>query len=178
MNNFAEIILVQRFKKVSYYSVSVNEENSLFRQFVAKHTVDNKEKLDHIMAWIQVIGDKIGAKENYFRNESETANTGALPPKGKDREPVYVETDDTGVEQNVPNNLRLYCMRISENVVFLFNGDVKTADKAQDCKNVKPHFQLANLLTKLIDKALIDKDIKWNKNYTDIIVEDDFCLMW
>ena len=178
MNNFAEIILVQRFKKVSYYSVSINEEDSLFREFVAKHTHTNREKLNHIMAWIKVIGEKFGAKENYFRNESETADTRALPPKGKDREPVYVETDDTGIEQNVPNNLRLYCMRISENVVFLFSGDIKTTDKAQDCENVRPHFRIANHLTSLIDKALIDKEIKWNKNCTDIIVEGDFCLMW
>ena len=178
MNNFAEIILVQRFKKVSYYSVSINEEDSLFREFVAKHTDTNREKLNHIMAWIKVIGEKFGAKENYFRNESETADTRALPPKGKNREPIYVETDDTGVEQNASNNLRLYCMRISDNVVFLFSGDIKTADKAQDCKNVRPHFQLANRLTKLIDKALVDKEIKWNENCTDITVEDDFYLMW
>ena len=157
MNNFAEIILVQRFNKVSYYSLSINGDDSLFRQFVSKHTFANKEKLNHILAWIKVIGNKIGAKEDCFRNESETADTRALPPKGKDRAPVYVEIDDSGVQQYVANNIRLYCMRISDNVVFLFNGDIKTAHKAQDCKNVKSHFLLANKMTKLIDKALINK---------------------
>lgn len=178
MNNFAEIILVYRFNKVNYYSISINDEDSLFKQFVSKHTVANRVKLNHIMAWIKVIGNKIGAKENYFRNESETADTRALPPKGKDREPVYIEIDESGIEQNVGNDLRLYCMRVNENVVFLFNGDIKTAEKAQQCDNVRSHLRMANKLTTLIDKALIEKEIKWNKNCTDIIVEYDFCLMW
>ena len=58
MNNFAEIILVQRFKKVSFYSLAINEDISLFRKFFIKHSVENKEKLYHIMSWIEKIGDK------------------------------------------------------------------------------------------------------------------------
>lgn len=178
MNNFAEIILVQSFDKVNYYSLSINDDDSLFRQFVVKHTAENREKLNHIMAWIKEIGTNTGAHEQYFRNESETADTRALPPVGVNREPVYVETDDEGNTQNTSNNLRLYCMRLNDHVVFLFGGDIKTADKAQLCDNVRPHFRLANHLTKLLDKAIADKDIKWNKDCTDIIVDADFGLMW
>lgn len=160
MNNFAEIILVQRFNKVSYYSVSINEEDSLFRQFVNKHTMANKEKLNHILKWINLVGNKTGAHEQYFRDESETADTRALPPKGKNREPAYVETDASGIEHNAENSLRLYCMRLNENVVFLFNGDIKTAETAQKCDNVRSHFQMANKLTALIDKAIKEGEIK------------------
>lgn len=84
MNNFAEIKLVERFNKVNYYSLSINEEPTLFNQFVTKQARSNKEKLNHIMAWLKVIGEKYGAQTQYFRNESETAETGALPPKGND----------------------------------------------------------------------------------------------
>lgn len=178
MNRFAKIILVQRFNKVNYYSVSIDDEDSLFRQFITKHTAIDRVKLNHILEWIKIIGNKTGAYEQYFRNESETADTRALPPKGKDREPVYIEIDESGIEQNIGNDLRLYCMRINEHVVFLFNGDIKTAKKAQDCDNVRHHFRMANKLTALIDRALIEKEIKWNENCTDIIVEDGFCLMW
>lgn len=179
VNMFAEIILVERFKKVSYYTVSINGNDSLFRQFSNKHSVENKEKLYHIMAWIKKIGDKVGAYEQYFRNEAEMGDARALPPIGIDRDPCYIEINPlTNEENNTPNNLRLYCMRANESVVFLFNGDIKTALNAQDCDQVRPHFRLANKLTKLIDQAFIDKEIKWNIDYTDIIVEDGFLLEW
>ncbi len=58
MNNFAEIILVERFNKVNYYSISVNQEQDLFYKFVANHERTNKEKLSHIIKWLKVIGDK------------------------------------------------------------------------------------------------------------------------
>lgn len=176
---FAEIILVQRFNKVTFYTVAINEDNSLFRKFSTKHTVENKDKLYHIMAWIEKIGEKAGAYDQYFRNEAETADTRALPPVGKDKEPTYIEVNQfTNEEENVANDLRLYCMRANESVVFLFNGDIKTAEKAQDCDQVRPHFKLANKLTALLDQAFIQKEINWNSDYNDIIVEDDFILEW
>lgn len=61
---------------------------------------------------------------------------------------------------------------------FLFNGDIKTSQYAQDCPNVKKHFKLANQLTKAIDKAFADKDIVWNDDFTAINCEDDFKLQF
>lgn len=179
MNNFAEIIEVQKYRKVTYYSVAINDEDALYDQFVEQHTENNKEKLNHILAWLERIGDKIGAYEQYFRNEAETGDASALPPKGKDREPVYVEySEATKNDENTPNNLRLYCFRANESVVFLFNGDVKTKQYPQECDNVRPHFKIANQLSNILDQAILDKDIKWNEDGTDIIVEDDFILEW
>ena len=65
----------------------------------------------------------------------------------------------------------------NDHVVFLFNGDIKTADRAQDCKNVLPHFRLANKLTATIESNF-GKEIKWNESLTDIIIDDDFELNW
>lgn len=179
MNNFAEIIWVNKYRKVTYYTVAVNDGVALFDAFVDKHTDENKEKLNHILTWIKVIGDKIGAQEQYFRNEAETADASALPPQGVNKEPVYVEyNEETGTEENKPNNLRLYCLRANEHVVFLFNGDLKTAAKAQDCDNVRPHFKMANKLTELIDEAFQNKEIRWINDYKEIEVDDDFLLQW
>lgn len=179
MNNFAKIILVQRFKKVNYYSIRLDDDAiSLFGQFNVKHTAENKEKLNHIIAWIKVLGNKIGANSDYFRNEAKNGSALGLPPKGKDREPTYVEfNEDTGEFENAANNLRLYCYRLCDSVVFLFNGDIKTAETAQECDNVRPHFELANQLTNVLDKA-IGKGFKLNSDYTDIEIEDDFELNW
>lgn len=179
MNNFAELIFVEQYRKVTYYSVAVNDGDALYDQFIEKHTTENTNKLNHILAWLEKIGNKVGAYEHYFRNEAETGDARALPPIGKDREPVYIEFSEvTNNDENIPNNLRLYCFRASESVVFLFNGDLKTKDKAQDCDNVRPHFKMANQLSKLLDQAIINKDIQWNDDWSDILVDDDFKLEW
>ncbi|MBC6368015.1 hypothetical protein [Algoriphagus sp. AK58] len=177
MNSFAKILLVQRFRKVTYYTIKVEgDELSLFGQFKEKHTVENRLKLNHILAWIKVIGIDYGAKGVYFRNEAETADTSALPPENPNWEPTYVEWDEES-QTGQTNNLRLYTFRANDRVVFLFNGDIKTAETAQECDKVRPHFRLANRLTKLLE-ASFGNEIKWNNDQTDIIIEEGFELNW
>lgn len=178
MNNFAEIVFIEQFEKVTYYSIAINESDSLYDSFIEKHSAENKDKLHHILAWIKKIGNKTGALDQYFRNEAETADTRALPPIGKDRPPVFVEIDENGRNENVANNLRLYCMRANEHVVFLFNGDIKTVAKAQNCPNVNLHFKMANKLTKLLTDAFVEGDIRWINDYVDIEFDKDFLLEW
>lgn len=74
------------------------------------------------------------------------------------------------------NNIRLYCLRANEKVVFLFNGDIKTTHYPQDCPNVKSHFKRANQLTKAIDTAFREKEIQWIENDTLISFKNDFKL--
>ncbi|SDZ98053.1 hypothetical protein SAMN05192529_105135 [Arachidicoccus rhizosphaerae] len=69
-------------------------------------------------------------------------------------------------------------MKANERVVFLFNGDVKTAVKAQECSNVKSHFKLANKLTKLLTESFGSGEIRWTNSYSEIEVDDDFLLEW
>lgn len=172
MNNFAHIKPLFKYKKVAYYSVILNNnKDSLYEEFVKKHELTDKNKLYHIQKWLQVIGKKYGAQTRLFRNEAYTADTSALPPVGKDKKPYYIEY---GKKKN--NNLRLYCLRANEHVVFLFGGDIKTAEKAQDCPNVKSHFLLANQLTDSIDKAFRNKDIIWNDDCTLIDCDKNFKL--
>lgn len=179
MNTFASIKLVQRFNKVNYYTVKLEEDDvSLFEKFVQKHQAENFNKLQHIMSWIKIIGSKYGAYADLFRPEGETADAAALPPIGTDREPTYIEIDNEGEGVNTPNNLRLYCFRANENVVFLFNGDIKTALKAQNCDNVRPHFRLANAVTNAIEIAFKENEIRWNEDSSDIRFEQDFELNW
>lgn len=169
MNIFAHIKPIAQYNKVTYYTVCIDDkQNSLFEQFVEKNAIINKDKLDHILNWLRQIGNHYGAKSEFFRPEGETADTSALPPQGTNRKPQYTEHGNKKA-----NNLRLYCLRANENVVFLFNGDIKTKNKAQDCPNVKPHFKLANRLTKAIDKAFSEREIVWNDDYTQIIYNED-----
>lgn len=170
MNNFVQIKKVVQYDKVSYYSVTINSETtSLFENFIAIHTANNRDKLNHILDWIEVIGIKHGAKTHLFRSEAYGSDTSALPPAGKEREPSYIEEGETE-----SNNLRLYCFRLNVNVVILYSGDLKTADKAQHCTNVRTHFLLANKLTKALENAIKENDICWNEDCTDIIFDSDF----
>lgn len=144
---------------------------SLFEKFVKEQDQKEKTKLNHILRWIKIIGDKYGAQPHHFRPEAEFADASALPPKGKNRKPAYIEN---GKETN--NMLRLYTFRVNESVVFLFNGDIKTTKYAQDCPNVGPYFHLANQLTAALQKALEEKEIKWNEDFTQIDYDSDFEL--
>ena len=174
MNNIATIKQIASYNKVIYYSICIEDDggDSLFELFLKKHTAENKEKLNHIMKWLQLIGEKYGAQEYYFRNEAESSDTRGLPPSGTDREPTYIEDGE-----NVPNNLRLYCFKLNEHVVILYNGDIKTSARAQDCPNVRQHFRLANMLTKLVEEQM-NEGIKWNEDYSDIQIEEEFELNW
>lgn len=170
MNNRCNIILIERTFKVNYYSILLPSDRlTLFEQFVYYHTKTHPNKLNHILAWLKMLGDRIGARMEYFRNEALLSDTVALPPYGKFRKPSYVETDPTtGVLYEQANNLRLYCMRVNESVVILFSGGIKTAIKAQNCPNVRSHFNQANHLCKSINQAFMQRIIRWNDDYSDI----------
>lgn len=71
-----------------------------------------------------IIGDQDGALEIYFRDEREAHG---LPPKK-----TIVKETVSYFQMDYP--LRLYCLRISHEIVVLFNGDEKTSGPAQDGK--------------------------------------------
>ncbi|RLD63418.1 MAG: hypothetical protein DRI95_11730 [Bacteroidetes bacterium] len=169
MNTFVHIKLIAKYKKVIYYSVCINDRaESLFENFIGRHTDTNRKKLNHILSWIKIIGNKYGAKVYHFRPEAEISDTSALPPKGVKKEPSYIEHG-----KKKSNNLRLYCFRANERVVFLFNGDIKTQLKAQDCPNVKQHFKTANKITKALENAFVSREIEWNEEYDGILFDED-----
>lgn len=174
MSTFAKISLVASYDKVTYYSVALVDEEadqpSYFEKFVSKHQQHNREKLNHILSWLKEIGNVWGARPHLFRDEREAH---ALPPRGTHREPTFIEMGEP-----VANNLRLYCYRLSESVVFLFDGEVKTADAAQDCPNVRPYFRMANKLVQVIDEYFGQGDIEWNDDRTDIVYDEEFLLIF
>jgi len=108
------------------------------------------------------IGNDVGALEDFFRFE-HTAQ--ALPPSGKHR--MGEITINYG---NFP--LRLYCLRISDSLVVLFNGGEKTAENAQGGKTSMV-FHEANQFAKRILEALQKKDIYITPNEREFRYFDD-----
>lgn len=117
------------------------------------------EDLERLFAWIEIIGETIGAKKEYFRNEAITAEVSALPPPGSLMR----------VNRILVNSLRLYCFRVNDSVVFLFNGGVKTQINAKNCPNVGPYIRQANRITQKVHQLFSNREICWNNNITDIV---------
>lgn len=151
VNRFGNIVSIYRFNKITYYSIKFEDEDDpLFLQFLNNHRgAAYKDDLDVVRSWLRKLGNEIGADERYFRREAfRKGDARALPPPAR-----YI---------NVDCSLRLYCMRVSKRAVILFNGGEKTAQTAQDCDNVRPHFLLANQITQAVDQAIRDREIQFD----------------
>lgn len=154
VNRFGNIEIAYRFNKITYYTVKFeDEEQNLFLQFLNNHKGEKyAESLAIIRKWLSKLGNDIGADIRYFRPEAfRGGDARALPPPTR-----FLDIEDDNCR------LRLYCMCVTNRAVILFNGGEKTAQTAQDCDNVRPHFLLANKLSQNIVQAIKDRDIQFD----------------
>lgn len=152
MNTFALEIFDDQGKVCTFYTVrwedaKISETDKFFLKYETDSTL--QRPLQELAKFISnKIGDEMGALEDFFRFENAAQ---ALPPSGTHKvEDLYINFG------NFP--LRLYCLRISETLVVLFNGGKKTSDTAQGGKT-SMSFQEANIFAKRILDALREKDI-------------------
>ena len=149
MNTFAVEIFDDTGAQCTFYTVrwedsELGETDKFFRKF------ENNSKLAASLQELAkflsvVIADEYGANANFFRFENEAH---ALPPFGK------FQVGEIQISySNFP--LRLYCLRLTDGLVILFNGDEKTAATAQKGKTSMV-FHEANLFAKRITEALYD----------------------
>ena len=91
------------------------------------------------------MGERKGARWHYFsRHENEAS---ALPPKNR------YEVD--GIEIDFfENPLRLYCVRINDYLVILFNGGLKSARTAQESADLSRKFREAQQFARRIWNAV------------------------
>jgi len=154
-----------QFSKVSYYTVRVvGKLQSEFRDFQTRMLQNEKDKkqVAEINRLIKIIGKKYGAQERFFKREGFAER---LPPA------TYHFIDSDG---ETDFGLRLYCVRISEDVVVLLNGARKTTQKIKDCPNCKQHFEFANKVSNAIFNATNNDEIEIDG--FDILMEDGYLL--
>lgn len=107
--------LVEQTEKVSLYSISfAMDRTTEFERFLQKFEQEaslnpNYQKIIYALS---IIMDK-GALERYFR------------PEGK-------MNDDLCALPIESSTIRLYCLRISDEILILGNGDVKSTQKYED----------------------------------------------
>ena len=134
MKKFVTIRLFKTFKQVAYYTFWVegreqSETDAFFTRF--ENELSLADDLDLLVAWIQEIGQIRGAKSRYFRFENDAA---ALPPPAK----IMAELGTSYCQ------FRLYCIRLSDEVVILANGGRKTSQTVQTSPELMTHFRFAN----------------------------------
>jgi hypothetical protein len=160
VNNFVIETFVDTYPLVKFYTVRwdntlLSETDKFFQRFLETESLQNyREDFDEIVALIRIMGEQVGAAERFFRFEDAAQ---ALPPKST----VYVRqllvTDGQ-------NTLRLYCTRLRDNIVVLFNGGIKSSQKVSNSPDLAVKFREAQHFAKKIDKAIQEKDILIDEN--------------
>jgi hypothetical protein len=166
VNTFASLYELSELsgQKTRFYTVRFEQKNyTEFEDFLLRHEQreDLAEQLDELIAWLDEIAERRGAPHWLFRHENKAQ---ALPPKQR-------------LSHLEVNNLRLYCLRLSDRLVILFNGGEKTAARAQNCPNVKPYFVQANRLAAAIDESLRSAELNLIENGTRLVYPQNFELV-
>lgn len=154
MNLFVIIEEFSDFERVKFYTAKIEDEEneeteSETDEFISRFDDEENKHFEELLILLNSIEEigKRGALQRYFRPE-ESAE--ALPsPKGT----------NLGIIIPANTQLRLYCIRINDEIVILLNGGVKTENTAQDCPNISSYFRFANSLSKKITQLIITKDI-------------------
>jgi hypothetical protein len=142
------------FSKVKFFTVrfedeEVSETDKFFNTFA--NNALHIEELNKMVAFIENLGENLGADQDFFRHERLAQ---ALPPDRKSMHRYhlleFLKTDRY--------DFRLYCLRLSNSVVILFNGGLKTANNPENCPNVAPHFRNAQIFCRQIEEKLKDRN--------------------
>ena len=140
MKRYFEIKSYVSFEKTQFYTIEevrkgISETDEFFIRF--KDNPDYQKDIETISYWIQKIGKESGALERHFRPESRAK---AIPI--------------------IKSKLRLYCYRISDELVILGNGGIKSSQKVQHSPDAIPHFEVMNTLAFVIQMKLENDQIE------------------
>ena len=150
------IELIEEHEQVNFYSIKLEEEelaelDRFFEKFPEGCEYD--DEIDVILAWMDHIAEH-GALERYFR------------PEGKFGDGVGVIPIDLG------NKVRLYCLRLSDNILVFGNGGIKDASSWEKSPTLAPYVELLIETSKFIASriksgaiVLVDKEILGNLNF-------------
>ncbi len=149
--------LVEQHPAVNFYSIKLdNCQLTELERFFEKFPIgcEYDRDVDEIVAWLDKIGQK-GALERYFKSEGRYGDgVGAIPLE-------------------IGNNVRLYCLRLSDNILVFGNGDVKDCEKWQDSPKLAAYVEMLMDTSRFIrsrmnngDILLVEKKILGNLKFT------------
>jgi len=138
------------FYTVQWDGTEDSETDKFFIRYEDTTALHHEEANKLLRLLSRSIGDKYGATDDFFNRQENQAQ--ALPPKPTARVPEIVV-----LGTNFP--LRLYCYRISEKLVVLFNGGLKEASTAQGSPDLSMKFYEAQQFTRKIEQAFREEMI-------------------
>lgn len=150
------IELLEEYDKVNFYSIKLSGEElteveSFFEKFPEGGKYD--EELDIVIAWLDQISER-GALERYFR------------PEGYYGDGVGVIPIDVGT------NIRLYCLRLSDEILIFGNGGIKDSSSWEESETLAPYVKLLIDTSRFIQSRikngtlmLLGKEILGNLNF-------------
>jgi hypothetical protein len=142
VNNFVIELWDDECEACTFYTVKYDDaENSETAKFYDKF--ENSEEFEDALNelteyWVGVIGTH-GALDELLRPEDKAH---AIPQSGEH------QVDEVTISYS-QFPLRLYCLKINESILILFNGDEKTSDAALDGKT-RTAFREAQAFSKRI----------------------------
>ena len=151
------IELVEEHPAVNFYSIKIEDEElteleRFFEKFPIGCEYDND--IDIIIAWLDKIGET-GALKRYFRNEGR------------------YEDGVSAIPIEIGNKVRLYCLRLSDQILIFGNGDVKDTQKWQESPTLSAYVELLMDTSRFVASRmnngsiiLVDKEIIGNLNFT------------
>lgn len=144
MNNFALEIWDDESSLVTFFTIRMEgAELTEMEKFLKKFENDQEhsDELNEIVTLLlDYMGEERGAIIELFNRQENTAT--ALPPIGKIAHELGFGGGDF--------SLRLYCLRLTDEVVILFNGGVKTSQTAQDSPGVSMIMKEADKFAQII----------------------------
>lgn len=156
-------------ERVAFYSVLLGENEEKpneYREFEARMNINDANRFD-LAELKQFIINKIGvdgAIDKHFKYEGTWAERIKQPTPDEFFENIDVnDPKDYG--------LRLYCLRLSREVVVLFNGDRKWYSNPTKCPSCSVYFKRANVIAKAIKEAINLKEV--SADGFDIVYEND-----
>lgn len=152
MNSFALELWYDEGSVCTFYTVkwvtdnenAPSETDKFFDTYaVPEHPLEEEaQKLFQLI--VESIGDKYGATNDFFDRTVNKANE--LPPKPKNRvEEIHA------MGTHFP--LRIFCFRVSETIVILFNGGIKESRTTQESKTLSMKFYEAQTFVKRLEEA-------------------------
>lgn len=145
------VVLFEKIKEISdgrvtFYSAYLGDNDlTEIELFDNKDFPEHEHELEILYNAIDLMRTK-GALKAFFKDEG-AANALPFVPQSLQ------------VANEADYGIRLFCIRINDNIVVLLNGSVKTALKNKDCNNVRPHFNNARAIALQIDKMISAKEI-------------------
>ena len=159
MKKRTTVDLVEQSEKVSFYSISFQMDRTTeFERFLSKfeEEAEFNEDYQRILAALEIILDR-GALERYFR------------PEGKMDDNLCAIPIESG-------NIRLFCLRISDQILILGNGDKKTTRTYQEDRKLLGYALDLQKFDKLLKKDLEDGVVTIEERTLKYIEDKEYLL--